>query len=60
MHVQFLDRLVVVPTARYCWYRAVSLATYSIVPRSVRMTRKLSPKMRAAMNFDLDERPDCS
>ena len=22
------------------------------------MTRKLSPKIRAAMNFDLDERPD--
>lgn len=46
--------------ARNCRNSSVSLATYSIVARSVRITLNSSLKIRAAMNLDLDNRPDCS
>ena len=46
--------------ARNCRNSSVSLATYYIVARSVRITLNSSLKIRAAMNLDLDNRPDCS
>ena len=46
--------------ARNCRNSSVSLTTYSIVARSVRITLNSSLKIRAAMNLDLDNRPDCS
>lgn len=53
MDVQFLDCLIVIHSYGHgnCRNSSVSLTTYSIVARSVRITLNSSLKIRAAMNL---------